>query len=194
MAGTSPRAHTGVRPPPGTAEDGDPRNHLKVTLGHRWSGIIRDIKSGEYTWQQFCEGLDEEELARGQLKAEDGTFKGRPPMLVPREFHLACQRELKRRFEELFSSEVIELTKEYLRMCKSENIPEKDRAKLLQYAMERVFGGIPKTITVTQEQPWEEMIVNVVRDPEGGGMPAHLRERYERYAERQGDGASKSEE
>lgn len=187
----SPRVHTGMKPPGGanptqTGKD-DHRVNRKVRLGKRWSEIYYSVKRGDYTWAEFTDGLDEEELARGQLKAEDGTFTGRPPAFVPREFHLACQREQRRRFEEMFGSEVLGLTKDFLKLCKDENIPPKDRAKLLQYAMERVFGTIPKNVTVSSEQPYEQMLVNVVSD-EDDGMPSHLRRRYDAYAERQGEG------
>jgi hypothetical protein len=187
----SPRKSTGVKPPGGanTSQTGkeDPRVSKWVRLGKRWSQIYQEVKLGEYTWAEFCDGLDEEELARGQLKAHDGTFTGRPPSFVPREFLLACQREQKRRFEEIFGSEVIGMAKTYIELCKDTGIPAKDRAKLLQYAMERVFGGIPKQVMVTAEQPWEQMMVNVVSDADDE-MPGHLKRRYETYAERQGEG------
>jgi hypothetical protein len=159
---------------------------VSVQLGKRWSAIVQDIKNGEYTWAEFTEGLDEEELARGQLKSDDGGFRGRPPALVPREFHLACQRELKRRFQELFDKDVITVAKQYLAMAQSRDLKPETRAKMLQYAMERVFGGIPKDITIKQEAPWEQMIVNVMGSDTDTGVPEHLRRRYAGYAERQG--------
>lgn len=184
------KATIGARPPGGQRPlEDDPRKRRTVRLGKRWSQIVSDIKAGEYTWADFVDGLDEEELARGQLKAEDGTFKGRPPSLVPREFLLACQREQERRFKEIFSQDVLTVARKYVNIAQDENIPAKDRLKAMQYVMERIFGGIPKDVRVSQEQPWETMVVNVLRSPDDGGMPAHLRERYERYAERTGEAA-----
>lgn len=167
----------------------EPRTAMKINLGDRWSRIVRDVKAGEYTWAEFCETLDEEELARGQLRSEDGGFMGRPPTFVPREFLLACQREQKRKFEEIFGSEVLGIAQEYVKLCRDKEIPPKERAKLMQYAMERIFGGIPKEFRVQSEQPWEMMLVNVTAD-EKEDMPEHLRRRYEGYAERRGDGGS----
>lgn len=193
----NPRASTGMRPPGGKnpsqphTPDADDRVNRRIRLGKRWSEVYYGVKRGEYTWAEFCDGLDEEELARGQLRAEDGTFTGRPPAFVPREFLLACQREQKRRFEEMFGSEVLGLTKEYLALCKDNSIPPKDRAKLLQYAMERVFGGIPKDVRVNTEQPWEQMLVNVVSEEEDN-MPDHVSRRYASYAERRGEGIPES--
>lgn len=159
---------------------------MKVRLGKRWSEIVGDIRAGEYSWSEFCEGLDPEELASGRLKDKNGSFSGRPPSMVPRAFHLACQRELKRRFEEMFSKDVLTVTQMYLSMAQNPLIKEETRAKMLQYCMERVFGGIPKDVTIRQEQPWEQMIVNVMGDDSDQGLPDHLKRRYAGYAERQG--------
>lgn len=189
----SPRVSTGRRPRGGTHSSRqehvgeDRRTQISVRLGKRWSEIILAVKMGEYTWADFVEGLDEEELARAQLKDANGGFQGRPPALVPREFHLACQREMKRRFEELFGSEVLGLTRDFLNLCKDQEIPPKDRAKLLQYAMERVFGGIPKDVRVSAEQPWEQMVVNVMRGGDDS-VPEHVQRRYAGYQERIGGG------
>lgn len=191
MMAESPRVSTGMKPPGGanTTQTGkeDPRVNRKVRLGKRWSEIYYSVKRGDYTWAEFCDGLDEEELARGQLRAHDGTFTGRPPSFVPREFLLACQREQKRRFEEIFGSEVLTMATMYIQLCKDASIPAEKRAKLLQYAMERVFGGIPKDVRVSSEQPYEQMLVNIVTE-DGDDMPSHLRRRYDAYAERQGEG------
>jgi len=181
---------TGAKPPPGVRDgEVDERFRIKVRLGKRWTQIVTEIKRGEYTWAEFCEGLDEDELVRGQLKAEDGSFKGRPPSLVPREFLLACQREHKRRFEELFQDDVIKVAKQYLRLAQSPDLKPEVKAKMLQYAMERVFGGIPKDVRVQTEAPWEQMLVNVFSDDEQAReIPEHLARRYAGYEERMGGG------
>lgn len=189
----SPRESPNIRPRPGVHGGNKGRPQPRIQLGQRWGEIVTAVKAGEYTWQEFTDGLDEEELARGQLRADDGSFVGRPPQFVPREFLLACQREQKRRFEEIFGSEVIGIATEYVKLAKDASIPAKDRAKLMQYAMERIFGGIPKDVRVSQEQPWEQMIVNVVR---GGDkdVPTHLSRRYAGYQERLGGAAPGEDE
>jgi len=169
----------------GYGRDDRPRD-ITVRLGKRWSEIVGNVKAGEYTWAEFVDGLDEEELARGQLKDKNGKFQGRPPTVVPREFLLACQREMKRRFDELFQSDVIPIAKEYLKMAQSKDLKPETKAKMLQYAMERVFGGIPKDVTIRQEQPWEQLVVNVMGSDDDRQIPPHLQERYERYEERKG--------
>ena len=183
---------TGVRPrgggnnSDGRGERDDRPRDIRVRLGKRWSEIVGDIKGGAYTWAQFVEGLDPEELARGQLKDKAGTFSGRPPKMVPREFHLACQRELEQRFKVLFAKDVLSIAEQYLKMAQSTTLAEPVKAKMLQYAMERVFGGIPKDVTIRQEQPWEQMVVNVMGEAGDMELPNHLKRRYAGYAERQG--------
>lgn len=157
-------------------------------VGKRWAQIITEVKRGDYTWHQFAESLTAEELARGQLRDENGGFKGRPPTLVPREFHLACFRELKRRFDEEFQGGVLAIAKEYVALAQNEAIPVKDRAKMMQYAMERVFGSIPKEVLVKQEEPWEAVVVGVVA--EEGQQPAEWRaRRYEQYDDTEDEGS-----
>lgn len=171
------------RPKPGVHDeprDGSPA--VKVHLGRRWSKIVTEIKAGAYTWQQFCEGLTAEELARGQLKADNGTFIGRPPTMVPREFHLACFRELKRRFDEEFQGGVLAIAKEYVILAQDKAIPAKDRAKMMQYAMERVFGGIPKEVLVKQDAPWESVFTTIVND-DTDEVPAWRKGRYEEFTD-----------
>lgn len=171
------------RPEPGVHGAGRPQVTLK--LGQRWSQIITEIKRGDYTWKQFAEGLSAEELARGQLKASDGTFTGRPPSIVPREFHLACFRELKRRFDEQFQSHVLDIATEYVRLAQDKEIPAKDRAKMMQYAMERVFGGVPKEVLVKQDAPWEQVVTTIVAE-DGDEAPQWRKDRYSTYEEDEG--------
>lgn len=170
------------RPPAGSKATRHTVPSVSIHLGQRWSQIVTEIKRGDYTWRQFAEGLTAEELARGQLKASDGTFTGRPPTVVPREFHLACFRELKRRFDEEFQGGVLAIAKEYVQLAQDERIPVKDRAKMMQYAMERVFGGIPKEVLVKQDSPWESVVTAIVNEP-GDEVPEWRKNRYATYEE-----------
>lgn len=156
------------------------RTRIRFRPGRRWSEIIGEVKAGSYTWKQFTEGLSNEELARAQLRDSNGGFQGRPPTMVPREFYLACFRELKRRFDEEFQDGVLAIAKEYVKLAQNDEIPVQQRAKMMQYAMERVFGSIPKEVTIKQEEPWESFVVGVVAME--GQSPADWRQRrYDVY-------------
>lgn len=142
----------------------DPRERRHVHLGRRWTQIYTEVESGEYTWDEFVEGLDAEELVRGQLKDYRGGFSGRPPSLVPRAFHLACQRELKRRFDEKVQDRLLDATDELIQLSKMNGgLQPKDRAKVLMYLMERVMGPIPKQVNVTTDAGIEGFFAGVLR-------------------------------
>lgn len=190
--GAAPELHardehiTVSRPKPGNRAEPAETPVVKVQLGRRWSQIVTEIKRGDYTWRQFAEGLTAEELARGQLRDSKGGFTGRPPTIVPREFHLACFRELKRRFDEQFQQHVLDIAEQYVTLAQDPNLPVKDRAKMMQYAMERVFGGIPKEVLVKQDSPWESVVTSVIA--EDGDAPADWRKgRYDEYMEEGSD-------
>lgn len=157
------------------------REQKRVRLGNRWSEIVSAVQAGEYTWQQFVESLDDDEVARCQLRASDGTFTGRPPAIVPREFALAAGRELKKRFDDIFKQDVVRMAQQYVALANDPDVDIKTRAKMMQYGMERIFGGIPKEIMVTQEAPWESVVTSIVAE-DGQEAPA-----VDRYAGREGE-------
>lgn len=168
--------------PGGTRGRGPERREQKrIRLGNRWSEIVSAVQAGEYTWQQFVESLDDDEVARCQLRASDGTFTGRPPAIVPREFALAAGRELKKRFDDIFKQDVVRMAQQYVALANDPDVDIKTRAKMMQYGMERIFGGIPKEIMVTQEAPWESVVTSIVAE-DGQEAPA-----VDRYAGREGE-------
>jgi hypothetical protein len=146
------------------AEDDRKRAYVKYRPGKRWTQVTQEVAEGQYTWEQFCEGLDPEELARGQLRAEDGTFKGRPPAFVPREFSQYAFKELSRRFNEAMKSKVLTATEQYLKIATDEDVDVKTRAKMLEHIMARVFGPIPKEVNIKQDAPWETVFTRFVSE------------------------------
>lgn len=160
-------------------EPGDTRGTVTVQLGQRWSQIVRDVEAGEYTWDDFVQTLSAEELARGQLKNRDGRFGGRPPKLVPRAFYLQCVREIKRRFDEKMQVRLLEATDELIELSREDGgLKPADRAKVLQYLIERVMGPVPKEVTIKAEQPWEDLVVGVFGEAPAG-MKAPGEDRYQ---------------
>lgn len=152
-----------------------------MMMGRRWQEVVDRIRANEYTWDEFCEALSPEELARGQLKDDRGRFTGRPPEFVPRAFLLQCQREIFRRFNEKMQSRVLAATDEYLELSKAVEDPN-TREKMLRYIMERVMGPVPKEVVVSTEKPYEGLLAKVAsrsRDIEQG---------EDRYASRRDDG------
>jgi hypothetical protein len=158
----------------------DPRQRtfLKQRIGKRWSQIHEDVNAGVYTWAEFVEGLDAEELARGQLKDKDGYFRGRPPDFIPRQFLTACQREMIRRFNYKIQANFEAATDELIRLGTSDIMDPKDRVKVLQYLVERVVGKIPDKIEVAVADPWETIIGDILHEaPEGTKPPSYIENR-----------------
>lgn len=142
--------------------ENDPRTKIKISLGKRWSEIFIQIERGLLTWEEFVEGLDPDELVRGQLRDKRGNFQGRPPKVVPREFHLACQRELRRRFNEKMQGRLLAATDQYIRLSKKTK-DEKLKEQMLRYIMERVMGPVPKTVELSSAPKHEGFLAAVIR-------------------------------
>lgn len=147
-----------------------------LTISDRWATIMKAVRDGEYTWEEFTDGLDAEELARGQLKDSRGTFSGRPPRVIPREFHLACQRELMARFNEHMQEALLDATKTYIKLAKDVADPAVQE-RMLRYIIERVVGPVPKEVKLSAAPQHESFIAGVVR--KGGIVP-----RANRYTKR----------
>ena len=165
----------------------DTRPNLRMRLGKRWSQIITEVAEGQYTWDEFTEELDPEELARGQLKDRHGGFTGRPPTLVPRAFQQACVKEIQRRFNEKVQGRLLSATDELIELSKSGFLDGKDRAKVLIYLLERVMGPVPKHVVIAGgDEPWQGMMTQGFIRPGAtpGDVPQPSPRSTERYNKR----------
>lgn len=146
-------------------EDGDTRHRGYVRIGRRWTEINERVRAGEYTWPEFVAQLDPEELVRGQLRDSNGEFMGRPPTFIPRAFFLACVQEIKRRFDEKMQERLLTAADELIELSKpTSGMKPKDRADVLKYLIERVVGPVPKTVELSQDEPWKIIIGDIVAD------------------------------
>lgn len=110
------------------------------------------------------EDLDDEELARGQLKADDGTFRGRPGNWVPRAFYDKMVRELLRRGEGKYRENYIECLTAVTNIAKYAE-KDADRLKAAIYVIERVAGPMPTKVEIKAEiKPWEQDVLDIIVD------------------------------
>jgi acyl-CoA thioesterase len=110
-----------------------------------------------------AEDLDDEELMRGQIKADNGTFSGRPPHLIPRAFHEALTRELLKRGEGILRRNFMMAMETFIVIAADPNVEPKDRLKAAQYIWERTAGKIPERMDIKAEiQPWQEDITEII--------------------------------
>lgn len=137
-----------------------------AAVSARMAEIQDRIDAGTITMTEFVKCLTPEELIRGQLKAHDGTFKGRPPKWVPQEFYQACVRELLARGENKWREAFLDAVDVFTEIAKDPRLDAKDRMKAAQYVIERVAGKTPERIEVATVAPWEQMISGIVAEAE----------------------------
>lgn len=113
------------------------------------------------------EDLDIEELVRGRVRAEDGTFRGAPPKVVPKSFHDACIRELMKRGKELYTDAYLDVIKVFVEIAKDTKQDSGDRLRAAQYVWERIEGKIPQTVNLGAAQdPWQQLIDGIIAEVE----------------------------
>jgi hypothetical protein len=120
----------------------------------RWQAFFR----GEITVQD----MDDAELARAQFRSGDGSFRGRPPKTVPREFAQQVSRELLSRQDSRIRQVLSAVTIEVARIA-LEGEKETDRLRAANMIWERAMGKVAEKIEVSEERkPWEEHLAHVV--------------------------------
>ena len=122
--------------------------------------------------QLKVEDLDDEEVAQGRLKAADGTFRGRPPVVVPAELVQAMRREWLSRAEDKLRRALLEKgIGTLVELAGSDRIDPAVRLRAATTLMERVMGKVPDTIQLAAEDPVEALFRNILADPQGLADP-----------------------
>lgn len=120
------------------------------------------------------EDLDDEEVARGQLKASDGTFRGRPPKTVPQELVQAMRREWLSRAEARLREALMErgigtLTE----LAGNDQVDPAVRLRAATTIIERMMGKVPDKVVLAAEDPVETLFRSILADPMGLGPAPH---------------------
>lgn len=114
------------------------------------------------------EDLDDEELARGQLRASDGTFRGRPPKVVPAELVQAMRREWLGRAEAKLREALHEKgIGTYVELAGDKTIDPAVRLRAADKIVERTMGKVPDKVEVSAEDPVESLFRKILDDPMG---------------------------
>jgi hypothetical protein len=130
----------------------------------RLRGRYAELLNGKIT----VEDLDDEELAMGRLKASDGTFRGRPPVVVPAELVQAMRREWLSRAEDKLRTALLDKgIGTLVELAGSDRIDPAVRLRAATTLMERVMGKVPDKIQLAAEDPVEALFRNILADPEG---------------------------
>lgn len=122
-------------------------------------GRMAQFMAGEITMAD----LDTEELLKGQLRADDGTFRGRPPKLIPREMHDEMVRELLARGDQLIRESFVDAIEAFKSIAKDRSLEPRDRLKAAQYLWERVAGKLADRVDLkVAMQPWELDVKGII--------------------------------
>jgi hypothetical protein len=113
------------------------------------------------------EDLDDEELARGELRNVNGRFGGKQPQWVPKQFIQAMQRQIISRAAERWHSNLLAAQEQLIALGMDPRVDASVRYRALTYVIERSMGKIPDKIEMSATiKPYEELLqgVTVVRD------------------------------
>jgi len=130
----------------------------------RVTGRYADFLAGEIT----VEDLDDEEVARGRLRAADGSFRGRPPVTIPQEMVQAMKREWLSRANARLAEALLEngigtLTE----IAGNPLVDPAVRVRAADLLMNRTMGKVPDKIEVAAEDPVETLFRKILSDPFG---------------------------
>lgn len=118
--------------------------------------------------QITVEDLDDDELAQGRLKAIDGSFRGRPPALIPSEMVQAMRREWMSRAEGKLREALMEVGLQgMIDIAKDERIDPAVRLRAQQTIIERTMGKVPDKVVLAAEDPVEALFRGILNDPLG---------------------------
>lgn len=103
--------------------------------------------------------LDDEELAKGQVRKADGTWSNL--RMVPQELHQRMMDELFKRADTRLRENLVAAVDTMAEIAKGSAYEPADRIRAAQFIFERVRGKNPDIVVHTQDKPFE-MIMEAV--------------------------------
>jgi len=120
------------------------------------------------------EDLDDEEVARGQLRASDGTFRGRPPKAVPADLVQAMRREWLSRAEAKLREALHEHgIGTFVELAKDPLVDAAVRLRAADLIVQRTMGKVPDKVVLAAEDPVESLFRQILADPHGLAPAPH---------------------
>lgn len=115
------------------------------------------------------EDLDDEEILRMQLKNQNGDFRGRPPMWVPRSFALEMRAEFTRRFQGELNNMLPKALKAHKEILDSRHLAPGDAARMtaVKEVYDRTFGKVVQQTevhAVVEKKDFSDVVADVVMD------------------------------
>ena len=120
------------------------------TLRRGWANFA----NGKIPWSE----LDDEELARLQVRGRNGQFSGPRPRVIPRELIQMHTRELFARNEKLMKDVILKATSVFTDVIDSTTASDADKMRAAQYLHDRILGKTPDKVELKAElKPWETL-------------------------------------
>lgn len=134
----------------------------KPRMRKRLGATNTAILNGEVDLKEW----DEEELIRGRPRDKRGTFRGRPPTLLPREVYAELRHRTLTEFHEKVRANVLPAMDALAAMALGELEPDPARIKAIQEIINRFAGKAPERVdvAVTEVKPWEIALQGIARD------------------------------
>lgn len=119
---------------------------------------VQDLLDGTIN----VEDLDDEELARGYPRAEDGSFRGRPTV-IPTSLHQRIQRELFSRASQQLRESLLGVTETMTSIAQDKEVDPAQRIKAAQWVVERLMGKTPDVSIALDEKKYERVLAELDR-------------------------------
>ena len=115
--------------------------------------------------------LNDEELSRGQIQREDGTWTNNPS--VPIEVHDEMVRKLFERADRRLQENLLDTVDSITEIAKGMAYEPADRLKAATWVFERLRGKVPTEIKIGVDKPFESILTEMMT----GGSRAESRAR-----------------
>jgi hypothetical protein len=114
---------------------------------------VQDLLDGTLS----VEELDDEELARGYPRAEDGSFRGRPAV-IPTAVHQRVQRDLFARAGEKLKTNLIDAADTMAKIAVNPDLDPKVRMDAAKWLIERLMGKTPDVSVTVEEKAYQRLL------------------------------------
>lgn len=144
-----------------TKKDGTKRTTKKRPKPPKLNGRYKALQEGTLS----VEDLTDEEIFRGKLMNDNGTFKGRYPDAIPRKFYDAAVQELHRRWQAKVNAQLDPMLKVLKDLALNPKASHDAKYKSAVYLIERAAGKVPEKNEVKLEvSKWEDAIEGILVD------------------------------
>lgn len=129
------------------AQEAALRGEARDTTAVRWSKLLDGTLA--------VTDLDDEELARMQVRGKDGQFNGFG-RTIPSGIAQSMQREAIKRATELFRLAAPKAVKRLLEIADDIDTKDSDAIAALRILLDRGLGKMPETVLVEEKNKWDE--------------------------------------